>query len=179
MTVQAHATIEMEPQGEALAALLEERADRLSRRRAENTKPLSRTPILVMRCQNERYGLPLAGLLAVTPWRDCTTIPCAPPEFLGLASAHGEIWAVFDLAGLLTAGPRAGPGPVVLLRHQRRRIALRIDETEQIRALADGDLARHDGPTAQTHLISGMTADKVAVIALDALWSHPAFSEIA
>jgi len=173
--VTISANFDLEPQGKDLTALLRRRAVSLAQRRPADARALRGTPMLIAQAGEERYGLALAGLAAVAPWRPCVKMPGGSPTLLGVASIHGDIWAVHELVGLLAGLSQASAnnGQLVLLRHPARRIALRVDEAKEIRAIAAA--AEPQGETRR--FVANVTADKIVILSLETLWQHPALSK--
>lgn len=166
--------------GERLEALLRERARALAEPGKAAVRPAT-VQALVVRVGAERYGLELSRLAGILPFASCAPVAGGPSELLGLVNARGEIWAAFEFHRLLGAGAAEAPagGYVVLLRHGRRRVGLRVDEADRVRALIRADLKRPPGTASgiATEFIKGVTSDSVILVDLDALWTHPAIAE--
>lgn len=99
--------------GEAGAAAAEQRAD-----------------LLLWRLGAELYASPLADVRAVAPLPRITPIPGAPPGLLGLVSRRGIIHNLFDPAAVLggAGDGDAAAGQMVVLRHDRPCLALRVSD---------------------------------------------------
>jgi purine-binding chemotaxis protein CheW len=168
----------LEMGGERLDALLQERARQLSQRREATQSEADVTKVLAVRAGGQRYGLELGGLGGILPLRQWAPVPGAPSELLGIIGNRGEIWAAFELGRLVGAAPVEGGGKgfVVLLRHRRRRVGLRVDEVEQVERVSRGEL-RHSSngdSTGSRPLIKGMVRNAMLLVDLDAVWAHPA-----
>jgi chemotaxis signal transduction protein len=116
--------------GAELDALLRHRAAELAAAQ-DRTRQRDAIPEQVsVRVGAENYGLPLTSVVRVVP---CTRYAAAPGgrrPLLGVIGSQGDSWALYDLGGLLggpVATAAAASGYAVLLRHDRRRIALRVD----------------------------------------------------
>jgi chemotaxis signal transduction protein len=161
----------------ALERLLRERARRLAARtppRREETRSA-----LVVRVGEERFGLEPGALAGVAPFEGASAVPGGPPELAGVVATRGEIWAVHDLGRLTGTGEAGSGGHVVLLRHPRRRVGLRVDAAERVETWTPAALRRvgadRDGRAA--HLVAGVLPGPVLLIDLAALWGHRAIAE--
>jgi purine-binding chemotaxis protein CheW len=125
--------------------------------------------VLVVGIGTERYGIELAALAEVFPYRGCTAVPGATPALLGVMNARGDIRAVVDLRRVLElpAGDDGAAGYVVMLRHGGGAIGLRIDAIDQVRHI---DLAQltSAGDGAATipgsRFVKALTTDTIIVI---------------
>jgi chemotaxis signal transduction protein len=171
----------MEVGGERFQALLRERARALAEPGKAALRPAATVQALVIRAGAERYGLELDKLAGILPFASCALVAGGPSELIGLVNARGEIWAAFEFRRLMGAGAAEAPsgGYVVLLRHGRRRVGLRVDEAERVRALTHADLKSSPEKTSgiAAEFIKGVTPDSVILVDLDALWTHPAIAE--
>ncbi|MBX6323731.1 MAG: chemotaxis protein CheW [Rhodospirillaceae bacterium] len=170
----------LELDGLRLEALLQERARRLARpdERAQTAAPGLR--VLTVRAGGQRYGLELARLAGVVPIERCAPVPGGPSELVGVTRARGEMWAAYDLRRLLglAAGEPAGQGCLVLLRHPRRRVGVRVDEPGQVQGVGLDEIRRPAEDEAPgPALVQGMAPGSVLLIDIDALWGHPAIGE--
>ncbi|MGE0424139.1 MAG: chemotaxis protein CheW [Reyranellaceae bacterium] len=142
---------------------------------------------LVVRLGGEAHGLWLDRLAGVAPMAACAAAPRSPAAILGLMTVRGDIWTVVDLAGLLgiqatpTTSGASTPGHVVLLRHASRRIALRVEQTDDIKRLSRAGVRAlpDDGLSSAAGLIEGLGPDGLILVDIDALWAHPAITEVA
>lgn len=165
---------------ERLQALLRERACKLAERRSSS--PAHQTfQAMVVRAGPERYALELTKLAGVLPFGQCAPLAGGPGELLGLINAHGEIWAAFEFQRLLGAKADVPPtsGYVVLLRHGRRRVGLRVDEVDRVRTLTLRDLRQSDDKTSRNpiEVVKAVTSDAVILVDLANLWAHSAIGE--
>lgn len=171
----------LETRGARLEALLQERARRLARPDEGGRAAAPGLRVLAVRAGGERYGLELARLAGVVPFERAAAVPGGPVELIGVARARGEMWAAYDLRRLLGAAPgeAAGRGCLVLLRHPRRRVAVRVDEPEQVHGVDPGEIRRpSDDATARpAPLVRGVAHGSILLIDLDDLWVHPAIGE--
>jgi purine-binding chemotaxis protein CheW len=137
--------------------------------------------ILVFRLGAERYGIALQHLAEVLPLRACASVPCAPPELLGVISIRGEICSVLQLGRMLNlpASGQDDPGYVLVVRCTGREIALHVDQVEDIVTAAQERLIRLDNDSAATpseHIL-GLTSDGVIVLSAASLLKHPLLIE--
>jgi len=165
----------VEIRGQRLQDILQQRAAELAKRAAAKRRPADAVSVLVVTVGAERYGLPLDGLVAVQPRCVPVAVPGGPGHLLGAVNARGEIWAVSHLGALLgLSAAKHEDGYVVLLRHERRRIGLRVDAVDGTRRIDRSALLRPPGNSQEsaTGLVSGIDpADGLAVVDLAALWS--------
>ena len=169
----------LDVKGDRLQHMLRERARRLARPEDAQESLRHSIKVLVIKSGSDRYALALDRLAGVLPFVPCAPVPGGAPELIGVFNARGAIWGAFDLRRLLgseksaeTAGSR-----VVLLRHAQRRVALRVDEADEIRDLAATRWARSSADAAASGAIVAVTSDGLALLNLDALWAHPSIGE--
>lgn len=140
-----------------------------------------RSNALVVRAGDERYALELARLAGIVPFRTCSPVPGAPPETLGVITARGEIWAVFDFRLLFTASRPAAPesGYVLLMRHDKRRVGVRVDDVERVCDLSRSKVVTLDDQATgvQTELIDETASAAIILVRSDAVWNHSAVRE--
>lgn len=148
-------------------------ADELLRRRTEmlakppptavDAPPAGR--LLIVRGVAARYALPIACVRRVIAVPPVTPVPGAAPELLGIVAVAGRVIRLLDLDRLCgetgAADPRAGAA--VVLRLSGRSGALRV-----LAADAVVDAAAAAGERLSPYL-SGVTADRVALVDPDAL----------
>lgn len=124
------------PEDARIRRILDARTEELAQRAAlgdgaADAASAPSVPMLVCAAGGERYGLALASVAAVLPFRPCAPAPGAHPAALGLFGRAGALYQALDLAGLLglsvpTPGD-ADPGHLVVLRREAPRTALRVD----------------------------------------------------
>lgn len=166
-----------EPEGERLEQLLRDRARALAERTAPGTAQAVVASALVVRVGDERFGLARERLAGVLPLAGCAAIPHAPPELIGVFVARGALWSLYDLPRLLgMTGEGPAQGQTVLLRDERRRVALRVDAGERIDTYAS-DALRPIADAGAKALVAGVTPAGVPIIDMDALWAHGAMAE--
>jgi chemotaxis signal transduction protein len=170
----------MEVRDERFDALLRERARKLAERRTAVLPARASAQALVVRAGAESFGLELTRLAGVLPFAQCAPVAGATGELIGLINAHGEIWAAFELRRLLGAAvaPPSG-GYVVLLRHGRRRIGLRVDDVDRVREVGGTQVIEPGKGAVPMDYVQGVTSDAVILVDLDRLWTHPAIGEAA
>jgi chemotaxis signal transduction protein len=166
---------------ERFETLLRERARKFAEREDPAPARGKTLQTLVVRIGSERYGLELAKLAGVIAFGQCAPIAGGPGELIGLFNAHGEIWAAFEFRRLLGAAAAESEtgGYVVLLRHGRRRVGLRVDEVDRVRELTHTDLKEPNNSASKisNELVKGVTSDAVILVDLHNLWTHPAIGE--
>jgi purine-binding chemotaxis protein CheW len=167
-------------EGDRLQALLRERSDILATPGTQSRRAAATDRVLAIRVGEERYGLDLKRLAGVLTYGNCTPAPRAPRPLLGLMTARGDIWAVYDFGRLLdVADDASDAGYVVLLRHGSRRIGLRVHGLERVHVLAREDIRPATGGSAASAagLVTGMTPDGLIIIDMTALWAHREIGE--
>lgn len=100
-------------------------------------------PYLLLQAAGRAFGVPLPDVLEVVTPRECTRLPGAPVEVLGLVNLRGRVVTVVDLAtaiGLL-ARPEA-PGRVVVVEHRGKRVGLSVDDAPRILMIDPASLER-------------------------------------
>lgn len=108
-------------------------------------------PVLVCAAGRERYGLALASIATVLPFRPCVATPGAPPALLGLFGRAGSLYQALDLAALLGRAPateagEADPGHLVVLRRGNPRTALRVERALGTASVVVADAAASAKP---------------------------------
>jgi chemotaxis signal transduction protein len=158
---------------------LHARARHLAGRGAHGRSRSETRSALVVRQGTESFGIDLAGLAGVQPGRRTAPVPGGPRELVGIVGARGEMWAVHDLGRLIGTEDAADDGHVVLLRHPRRRVGLRVDAADRIETFAPAALRRIGAERGDLApgLIAGITESSALLIDLDALWTHRAIAE--
>jgi chemotaxis signal transduction protein len=167
------AELEEEMDSVRVDALLRKRAALLVAATAVPARPVLLSGHLVVTVAGYQYGLPLTGLIGVTAYSGCAAIPGGRPPLLGIANIRGENWAVFDFAQILdhpsTAAP-AGSGRAVLLRHNRRRVALCVDGAEGMQRVDAAHVQIING--RDSGLLAGIVSEtRLRLIDMDALWA--------
>jgi purine-binding chemotaxis protein CheW len=117
-------------------AVLRKRAAQLAlNRRAAPSTP--RISALIFTLQAERFAIRLQELAEVLPFRQCTPVPGAPAQYLGVIHRHGELRMVVDLACIVNGRAEAQTdGFVLMLRQEKRPIGLRVDRVEGLHELS-------------------------------------------
>jgi purine-binding chemotaxis protein CheW len=154
-----------EPQ--RVAAIFRERAARLAVRM--QSKPESATiPVIEFLLHSEAFGIELRRVSLVMPLVNCTPVPAAPAALLGVANLQGEIRTVFDLRRLLHLPDRDGEfaGYLMLLRHAKHMIAVRVDQIVRVRHLDVAEMLALDAALTQfnSRHVLGTTADKLTIL---------------
>jgi purine-binding chemotaxis protein CheW len=169
-------------EGDRLQALLRERSRILAAPPAPSRRAASTDRLLAVQVGEERYGFDLERLAGVLAYGNCTPAPRAPRPLLGLTTARGDIWAVYDFGRLLGVGEDPSEtGYVVLLRHGSRRIGLRVHRLERVHVLAHEDIRPATGASAASAagLVAGVTPDGLIIVDMTALWAHREIGEAA
>ena len=159
-----------------LDAVYRRRAEQLAVRRDQAAATAATEPVLVFGMGAERYGLPLRDLEAVLPFANCTPVPGARAELLGVTNVRGEVrvrprpgggsWH-FEHAA-------AGSNYILLVRHRDKVVGLRVDTLEKAVRVAPGDLIATPDAGAEAHgrFVRGLTPDRVIVLDAGAVLDH-------
>jgi purine-binding chemotaxis protein CheW len=162
-----------------LEAVYRRRAEQLAVRRGRVSEAAATEPVLVFGMGTERYGLPLRDLEVVLPFANCTPVPGARPELLGVTNVRGEVRSVVDLRRILELpeAPAKGSGYVLLVRHDDQVVGLRVDGLEKAQRVAMGTLVTtvELGTEAHGRYLKGLTPDRVIVLDTAAILNHPVF----
>lgn len=150
-------------------ALLDRRAGELAADAAQEDQQSGgpTVSLLVARGAAGLYGLELQRLAQVVPLPRVARVPGAPPAVLGVIAVGGKVMRLFDLDRLCGAvGNAEGGGQAVVLRAPGRRpAALRVSAVERVADLPRPAVGGGDGG-----MIVGITADRVALVGMDALF---------
>ena len=165
----------------------EERRDRIFRQRAEKLVTRQkfrrdtavRVPVLVVAVKNEKYGIELRHVKHVFRSVECTAVPGAGRELVGVADLSGDICSVLDLSALLNIALRdpGAHGLVVQVMLNGIPVGVRVDEVREVRQMAFDALVTFDelGAAPATKYVRGISTDGVAVLNMEALTAHGVF----
>lgn len=162
---------------EDVARVLEERARTLARPRTSAPAPVQALELLVFSLGEERYGIETVHVLEVVPLRGLTPVPCVPDFVAGVVHHRGRILPVLDLGRFVGFGARASAetGRVVSLEVGVMTFGILADSVAGIVQASAEELAPpplRDEAGGRTFL-RGMTADRVAVLDVEALAADP------
>jgi purine-binding chemotaxis protein CheW len=140
-----------------IEAAYRERAIRLANLMTQRTPVSAGTPAVIFWLNEERYAIDLKEVAEVLPCTDCTPVPGTPAQFLGVMNVHGELRSVLDLRVVLGVPRRdsAGSGFVLILRHQRQGIGLKVDGVEELREIRLAEMTRAGQGKFVKGIISG------------------------
>lgn len=165
--------------GKRLEEVYRDRARQFATRATSAIKTADSRPAIAFTVGGERLGIATSDVAEVLRFDNCSPIPGARPELLGVINVRGRICSVIDLAQILEL-PRHGDAPrghVVLIRHSGVEVGLRVDEVEQIEQVSPSQLAGPEGNVGHlaTKYVQGRTPERLAVLDVDAVLSHPVF----
>ena len=149
---------------ERTKAVLRQRAVQLAKSHAATKAGSRAIPVLIFRLAQERYAIALKELSEVLPFHGCTRVPGTSPEFLGVCSVRGELRPVIDLARLLSGASSTDSGAVLILR---RQVALKVDETEELREIQTEDLSR----STQGQYVQAIASGTLGLLDVEAMLS--------
>jgi purine-binding chemotaxis protein CheW len=162
-------------------AILEARSHLLAARRQRSEADADDLPLLEVMLDHERYAFAMGALAGIVDWRHLGPIPNGPAEMLGMLNARGNIWCIYSLKRLLgLPGDDDGPARIVLLRHPRLRVGLRVSATAAMLRLNSEALeeANDDQFSGEATFVRGMTRDGLVILDDVALLKHPAIKEV-
>ena len=102
-----------------------------------------------------------------------TAVPGAPSALIGVFGRRGVIHTLFDpgpALGLASSGEQDGTCALIVLRHARPRIAIRVDAADGVIALPLADIAAADDQVVRTVVLADATT--VAVVDMRRLIGH-------
>jgi purine-binding chemotaxis protein CheW len=164
---------------ERAEAVFRQRAAQLAGRRVRAEGPTAALRLLVFVLRGERYGLDFGDVVELLPFANCTPVPGAPPQLVGVTNVRGEIRSVVDLGRLLDLpeNDQRGAGYILLVRHQGREVGLRVDGIDKLQSVLPEELAVPADETAEASLryLRGLAPDKLRVLRTEALFAHSLF----
>jgi len=161
---------------DAQQEILRERARRVANAaREENTSNIRE--VLLARVQNERYMLPVEGVLAVYEDVVVTAIPCVPAFVAGLVNLRGHLVPVLDLASLLnvTRSPDQVAATIVVAATNDYQVGLLVDQANDVQAIAEEQILPVPITLELGHeaYLQGVTVEGIALLNLNAILSDP------
>ena len=167
------------PNPERAEAIFRQRAAQLATRRVQFGTADNASRVLVFAIGSEKYAIEFDDLVELLPFANCTAVPGAPPELLGVMNIHGEIQSVVDLRRLLDLpdGKASVRGYVLVIRRDEQEVGVRVDHVEKVQPIIAAELAvlREGMTDLPAHYLKGLTPDKVIVLSTEALFEHPVF----
>ncbi len=160
-----------------IASLLQERARLLAQPPA--AEPAGNLlALLVTRVGAELLGVDISVVREVQPLTAVTPVPGLPAYWTGLANVRGLLLPVLNL-GRYLGQPEASDvsaARLVLVETAGLNVALAVDDVLEVRGVPQDSLGaslRGDSAGYPPNLITGVTADLLAVLNLEALLSDP------
>lgn len=152
-------------------AILQSRADALAHRGRTRAGDESAERLLVFEAGGARFALAVEALSEVIRLTQCTPVPGAPAELIGIASHHGSLVAVIDLAVLmgLRTGPDSestGKGMLLLPRQTRLQTGFRVDSVAEIRDVPAEEISGMESSDegGAARFTRGLTAGGIGVL---------------
>ncbi|PWB46598.1 MAG: chemotaxis protein CheW [Candidatus Methylomirabilota bacterium] len=157
--------------------ILRDRAFVLAQPLPEVQSPRELLDMLVCAIAREQYGIEMAFVLEVIPFRELTPVPCAPPFLLGVVNHRGRILPVLDLRRLLELPGQKDTeaGQIVAVQAVGMTLGISADSmvgTVQV-ALQDVSLPPVTLTGERHKIVRGVTKEMVAVLDLEALARDP------
>ena len=164
---------------ERIEVVYRERAAQLGGRRVRAEGPAAALRLLVFLLRGKRFGLEFGDVIELLPFANCTPLPGAPPQLLGVTNVRGGIRSVVDLGRLLALpeNDHRGEGYILLVRHRGREVGLRVDGIDKLQSVLPEELAVPADETggASLRYLRGLAPDKLRVLRTDALFAHSLF----
>ena len=162
-------------------ALMRERTRRLAvRQHGIASNEIQNAHVLIFALEATRYALNTCIVSAIGPWQPVRAIPGGSRPLMGLFTARGALWALYDLPLLLGSEQRSvsAGGYLLYLRDWPRQSALRVDEVIGIKNLDVGQLASVTADTPEGgRFVHGISNDGLVVLNPEAIRNHPVFLE--
>ena len=130
---------------------------------------------LIIRCNGERYGIPLNQVGEVVDEFKLTALPHAPAEISGMALLRGAPLLALSLGIMLGGDGRALQKKMVVVEKSGTRFGLLAEEVQGIESFAEGSMqAVEHGAEIEGYLI-GKDGEMIGLIDLDGLISEARF----
>jgi purine-binding chemotaxis protein CheW len=91
--------------------------------------------LILFRLAERIGGIELDTVREILPPRPATRLPGAPTWVRGLVNVRGTVVTVVDLVARLSGRPARGDGPLMLIEHDGRVIAVAVDDVLEVRPL--------------------------------------------
>lgn len=149
------------------AQLLRSRAHALAKRAdLDDLSPSMR--ILEFTIDDETYAFTTELIEEVFLIRDLAPIPGTPAFVLGITNVRGQILSVVDLAVFLglSAKPRSGTYPIVILRSVAMEFAIATDSVSDVREIPEHSVQRSltAAGTQRDEYLLGTTSEGIVVL---------------
>jgi purine-binding chemotaxis protein CheW len=92
------------------------------------------TALVVFQVGDQFYGAPVEMVAEIMPLVAVSPIPQMPHDWLGVANIRGRVTPVVDMhvrLGMPAEPPRLS-SPLIILREDRRQVAILVDRIEQV-----------------------------------------------
>lgn len=91
--------------------------------------------LILFRLAERIGGIELDIVREILPPRPATRLPGAPTWVRGLVNVRGTVITVVDLVARLSGRPARADGPLMLIEHDGRVIAVAVDDVLEVRPL--------------------------------------------
>lgn len=91
--------------------------------------------LILFRLAERIGGIELDTVREILPPRPATRLPGAPTWVRGLVNVRGTVITVVDLVARLSGRPARADGPLMLIEHNERVIAVAVDDVLEVRPL--------------------------------------------
>jgi purine-binding chemotaxis protein CheW len=158
---------------ETVQRLLQERAEALARLPATEAETAG-DDFIVLSLGEERYGVDIRHVQEIQPLRGLAVVPGVPAGWAGLVNLRGRLVPVLDLRRALNlSGTTPVIGRLVLVEAGGPGVALWVDDVPGVRRLSSEEIRPPLDEIGGRALITGVTADYLSILSIEALLSDP------
>jgi purine-binding chemotaxis protein CheW len=160
----------------AVERILAERARKLARPTTDAVA-LKTIALVELDLGENRFGVNLQQVEEIQPLQGLTPVPGVPAFWAGVVNLRGRLYPVLDLRHYLNLNdaPPIEGGLIVVVSAAGLTVALWTNDVPGVRQVPQDELqvSLLDVPGVPPDLVSGVTADLLCVLDLDALLSDP------
>jgi chemotaxis signal transduction protein len=154
-----------EPESEAEARILEERAKRLARQVTSDEQETAYDTVVVVTVGNEKLGIPAQSLRVISERFSVTPVFGTPPWLAGIAHIGGELVSVVHLGHWLGEATRRQGARLAVVEGPRGALGLLIDDVIGFREVLESDLSDTLSPNAaKQRFTRAITKDLVTLL---------------
>ena len=157
--------------------ILQERAQELARPLEDTHTATQMLDLVVCALAGARYGMAMAHVLEVIPFRELTPVPSAPPFVVGVMHHRGKLLPILDLSRLLAlAGQDVTQGSrVVAVEVDGMTFGMLVEAVEATLQIAVSEVVPLPATLTdeRTPWLQGVTTGMVTVLDMVALAHDP------
>lgn len=147
--------------------ILKMRAERLAKVLQKEDSVHDFMEVLVFKLAQEKYAIETIYVKEVYPYKDCTTLPSAPPFIFGLVNVRRKVLSIFDLKVFFDLpAEESQEKKLIILEHHDMELALLTDGVDGIRRIPFNDI-QPSLPTltgARQDFLKGVTPERIILI---------------